>query len=487
MSSKIRRILAGVLSVIMILSLAACGGGTDTNTNTNTDTNANPAEQGNEPEDIVNIKSMNIYKILKEQKVDKKIQLLTWNDIDETSGEVEVFKSVYGVPEAGSTKYGADFSDRVFVYTAAPYAQRYSKLATMINSGNSPDIFPFERYGFPYGVYKNLFKSIDGIVDTNSAEWADTRVLMDQYLLGGKNYTAITESSVGNVLWYQKSVVEKAGIDDPYQLYKDGNWTWDTFLKLAEDFKASGEEKYIIDGNSVEDDLLGSTGTPLVGIDKGKLVLNSSTDAFNRVNEFLLTLSTNDYRYPRHIKNGFRVDYDAWYDGSTLFFSDGTWRYEETWQKRVQKNKLKSADDIWFVPWPKDTKSDNYYQLMSHDSYMLCSGSQNDAGYKAWVYCCLYVVYTPEYSERQREKRKIDYNWTEEQLDFIDELKETFVTTARFDFKNGLGYEHFIACGENPVSALFDDIYLSGEPIDSGYIKSIQGMVDNINEKLSLT
>ena len=479
MSSKIRRILAGVLSVIMILSLAACGGGTDTNTNTNTDTNANPAEQGNEPEDIVNIKSMNIYKILKEQKVDKKIQLLTWNDIDETSGEVEVFKSVYGVPEAGSTKYGADFSDRVFVYTAAPYAQRYSKLATMINSGNSPDIFPFERYGFPYGVYKNLFKSIDGIVDTNSAEWADTRVLMDQYLLGGKNYTAITESSVGNVLWYQKSVVEKAGIDDPYQLYKDGNWTWDTFLKLAEDFKASGEEKYIIDGNSVEDDLLGSTGTPLVGIDKGKLVLNSSTDAFNRVNEFLLTLSTNDYRYPRHIKNGFRVDYDAWYDGSTLFFSDGTWRYEETWQKRVQKNKLKSDDDIWFVTWPKDTKSINYYQLMSHDSYMLCSGVHRTTPVIRRGYTVVFTSYynNPSIQKDNAKKGKLITIGQKNSLTLFDELKETFVTTAGLTSKTVLVMNISSPCGENPVSALFDDIYLSGEPIDSGYIKSIQGMV----------
>lgn len=490
MKSRIKSIFAIVLSLATILSLTACGGGgggTDTPDTTTTEAVTTAQTNATDPnvQDAAS-KNETVKNILGDLTVDKKIRWLSWWDIDETSAAVEVFKSNFGIPEEGSTEYGEQYADRVFVYTAVVYANRYDKLATMINGGTSPDIFQFEANNFPYSAYKNMFKSIDGVVDTNGEEWSETRDLMDQFLWGGKNYCAIVELNLATVLWYQKSVVEEAGLDDPYELYKDGKWTWDTFMDLAQDFKDSGEKKYILDGYSPEQQLLCSTGTPLIEIKDGKLSQNLFAASSDRVANFLSTMCKQDYRYPRHIENGFNVDYDAWCNGTTLFFEDGTWRYEETWQKRVQRNKLDSYEDIWFVPWPKDPEADQYYQLMKQDAYMLCSGSKNEAGFKAWTYSCLAARYDETIAEAARDKSKRDYNWTDEQLDFIDELKTTFAETAKFDFKNGIG--HDIAGTdkmENAIEILFKDIYLEGATtytqLREQNIGVIQARIDEMN------
>lgn len=427
---KLKYLVSGILLASMVLSIAGCG--------------ENATE---EPERTTNAEYQALIdavgglqdKVDSSIQVTKKISWLAWWAIDETQGAAELFKLVYGVPEAGDTSYGDD-ADHIFQYNYCTYEDRYDKLATMISGGDSPDIFQFEILNYPYAVYKGMFQSIDGVVDTNTEAWSSMRDEMDQFMWGGKNYCALTSVNLDQVLWYRRSVCEEAGLQDPYELYKAGNWNWDTFLDMCDKFQQSGEGKYATDGFQVPDKLVITTGVPFVSLKDGKLTSNLHDANIERaMNSLIDVMYKEDYRYPRDVLNGWACSYKAWMTGDTLFFGDGTWRWDETFSNYTEKLKW-DENDVWFVPYPKDPNTDVYYQSMKNDSYMLCGGSDNLEGFKAWTECLLATANDEKTINTTREKRKIDYGWTDEMLDFEYELTHGALT-AVFDFKAGIGQD----------------------------------------------
>jgi len=50
------------------------------------------------------------------------------------------------------------------------------------------------------------------------------------------------------VLWYNKKVLQEAGIaDDPATLYENGQWNWDTFKAMTEKIQAAGKYGMVVD------------------------------------------------------------------------------------------------------------------------------------------------------------------------------------------------------------------------------------------------
>lgn len=442
-----KKIISSVMAASILLSMSACNGGSGggrgevtTNpdqTTTTTTQEIITVDTDSALQDIVSGKA-DEYKIDVES-VDKKIQWLSWYPIDETQAAVELFKAQYGIPEEGSTAYGADFANNVFVTTNVAYGERYDKLGAMVASGDSPDIFQFEIGYFPLSAYMNMFQPIDGIVDTTTEDWSKYRDVMDHFMWGGKNWCPIVDINPSYVLFYRRSVCEDAGISDPKTLYDNGEWTWDEFLKMADTFQKSGDNKFSIDGWNIADYFLGTTGKAMIEIDdSGKLKSNLNDPAIERAMNFVETLAKQDYRYPWDL-NGYSTNFRAWMNGDTLFYADGYWVYQEaTMQKAIAKYGW-ADDDVFFVPFPRDPSADGNYQLMKQDAYMLVSGAKNIDGYKAWVNCVMQTSKDPDVAAQSREKQIRDYNWTEEMLDFIDEIKET--VTPVWDFKYGVSVE----------------------------------------------
>ena len=480
-----RKALASVLAAASLLSVTACGGGgrtaeTGSETVATTSAPSTTWETFEANEDVQNAVG-NVE--VKEHEVTKKLKWLAWYPIKETAPDVELFKANYGIPEEGDASYG-DYADCVFHFTNVSYHERYDKLGQMVSSGDSPDIFPFEIGYFPLSAYKGMFQSIDGIVDTYAEEWADTREDMDKFMWGGKNYCAIPKISVDEVYWYRRSVIQENGLEDPYELYKAGNWTWDKFLEMADAFQQTGENKFVIDGWSVSEKLLATTGTPLVGIVDGKLVSNLNTAAVERGMGIAETLCTQNYRYPRHELNNWNINYVAWANGDTLFFGEGTYFWNERGYKFAKKFEW-DADDVFFVPVPRDPSSDTYYQSMKQDSYMLCAGSNNTEGFAAWIECVLAAAKDPEVIKASREQNKTDYNWTDEMLDFVEELEKDMV--AVWDFKNGISTAaaDSSAMENSPIESMLKIPYVTGEKSFTQLRTEKQGEVDTAIEELN--
>ncbi len=488
---KTKRILSSVLAAATVISVAGCNGGSgrqEVSTTTNAATTTTVATTTLDTDEAVQDAVENIAEDTKlELTVDKKIKWLAWWDIDETQAAAELFKSQYGIPEEGDASYGADFANEIFVWTNVAYADRYDKLGQLVAAGDSPDIFPFEIGYFPISAYMNMFQPIDGIVDTTTEDWSAYRSVMDEFMWDNKNWCAIVDINPNYVLWYRKTIIDEVGLEDPYELYKNGEWTWDKFLEMAEVFQNSGDSKYVIDGWNVPDGFLATTGTPLVSIEDGKLVHHLNDPAVEKCMTFIEKLATEDYRYPWDL-NGYSTNQRAWFNGDTLFFLDGTWAFEsDSWIKYRERYEW-ADDELWFVPYPRDPDADQYYQAMKQDAYMLCAGAQNVDGFAAWTNCVLVASKDESVVATQREKSKRDFGWTDEHLDFLQELKTSMVPV--WDFKNGVS----VTCAadgmdDSPTRAVLCRPYtFAGETytqVRAEWENIIDAQVNEANAKLS--
>lgn len=485
---KYTKAIAGALALVSaVTAFSGCSGsGSPATTSGTTDSSAasttgETQKQMSENEGVQSaVNNVSAGENYKDIKVDTKIKWMAWWDIQEASPAVEVFKKLYGTPENKPKGYESVADENVFVNVkVSSYADRYTSLSKLVQSDDSPDCFPFEICNYPYSVYQNLFQPLDGIIDFTTDDWADYKEAIDKFNWGGKNYCPIMSLVPTSFLWYRKSTVEEAGLDDPWELYESGKWTWETFLTMARKFSDPDNGKYVLDGYFPENNFVCTTGTPLIALEGGKLVSHLNDANIEKCLDMLRSFDNTQeqLRYPRDIDNNWSPSYPEWVNGNTLFFEDGTYRYEETW--RLYKKKQKWDDDeINFVPFPQMDGSDKYYQSMTQDSIMLVAGSKNIDGYKAWIYANLVASNDPEIQKAGREQSKAEYDWTDTLLDRLDTMKDPTAFTGVFDFKNGIGQDISSTDNqENPVEQLTKGPYMTGESYTS-FREQYQGQID---------
>ncbi len=284
------------------------------------------------------------------------------------------------------------------------------------------------------------------------------------------------------------------GLPHVFDIHSEqGNWTWDTFLSLARAFQNSGDGKFAIDGYHPENEFLTSTGTPLVGNDGTQIINNMYSPNVERAENLLATLQKENLRYPRHELNNWSTNPKAWASGDTLFWADGgTWVYENTISPFVEKFGW-ADDEVKVVPFPRDPQADKYYHFMKQDSLMWCKGSDYADGVAAWIDCCATTAADPDTAEAATKQYMEKYNWSKENLDFINSLTKldgTSPITPIFDFKNGLGSDiSSNDTSESNVEQLTKYVYLQGDQTSTQLRETnfapIQARIDDINKEIS--
>lgn len=479
---KIRTVLAAVMAAAMVFTMTACdeetptgsgGGGSAPTTSGGTSDDKSAGDIANyastDEKVISAVKDLVDDLSFPDLKPTKRIRWLSWYNIDETSPAAELFKAAYGIPTTGDD---ATCEGQIFELIYVKWDNRYERLSELIAAGDSPDIFPFEVVDFPYGVLNNRYQAVDDIVDLTAPKWQAAKDIMSQFELNGKHYAAFWEITLSQLLWYRDSVVKSIGAEDPQELFNQGKWDWDAMLEISRKFQASGtdeEPRFAIDGFSVPDNFVVTTGVPMIGNNGKELVNNLHNPAVERaMTGIIATMQKENLRYPRHEINNYDVNYRAWFDGKTLFLADGTWRYEEDLKDYKKRGKW-SDDEIKVVPYPKDPQADKHYVQVKADPYMWCKGSENKAGVQAWIDCCATAAMDPITTEVAKEgainneKRA----WTAQLLDFLYPLYKldgTSPVTPIVEFKTGLGPSVYDSMkDESAVACLTGFPWLTGE------------------------
>ena len=459
-----------LLTAATVLSMTACDQSSGSTIDITTNADYVPLQEyiATVKDDFVNNLSGGINA---DMTIDKKIKVLNWWVVDETQAAAELFKQVYGIPEQGSSAYGDAFANSIFVTDNVAYADRYTRLASLVTSGDSPDLFQFEIINFPYSAAMGLFQPLDDYIDFSNPIWDPTRDVMKQFAWDNKNYVAVTGLAMESILWYRRSVCAEAGIQDPYELFNEGKWDWNTFMDMCEKFSDPDNGKYAIDGYHIPDNLILTTGVPLIEIKDGKLSQNFyNADIERAVTNLVEVLSKQNYRKPRNNDVGWNTDLSGWARGNILFFEGLENDIKDSFQPYFTRMKWED-NDLWFVPYPKDPNSgDNYYQSMRIGNFMLCGGAKNPTGYAAWQLCCMFTENDKNSDMVGREQLKTNYvGYTDEWFDWLNSCKMDGIFTPVFEFKGGIGQDVADSNSASaPVNAILNvpylDMDIDGEP-----------------------
>ncbi len=418
-----KKLTAGILALSLTASLTACGGSSDSGSATTGDTTTADVTTTAATEwtgDDIEVDALD-----ETLDVDISGKTLKWlgiydlnptNDSPERSPELALFEDTYGA----KIEYMPTTSDK-----------RFDDLATSILGGTSPDIFAYEWRTFPYDISKGQYQAIDSLVNWDDPKWAAVKDTADSFIWKGEHYIELLGYSFNDtqVLMYNKTTMADNGFEDPYELYLNGEWDWNTFVDMMKTYvesNDSGSERYGI-GGWWANAFVYTSGETMVTYDGTKFGNNLRSQKIERAQGVLEDIFKNNL-----IKRGWIGGESAFVDDSILFYSMGTWAYNAA---------AKSCPDdvIQIVPFPKDPDSDKYYVSNKVFAYMWVKGSENADCVKAWFDCNRTVNYDEKYVEATKEKfLKNNDGWTSEMYDIAMNFYDPDQFVQAYDYGYGL-------------------------------------------------
>lgn len=222
-----KKVLSILLSVVMVMSLAACGGSESAETPADdaaTEDSAEAEEPAEESsEDAVNIK----------------VALFS-DGADMTDSQKSVFEGLTAeypniIPEfqyITSDSYGSNWNGYLM------------KIQTMIASGNAPDVCALGLEGVAFMAMNDLGLPMNDYIEAHPEQVeaihmdAIEQELLDIFVVDGKLYGVPYEAN-SVVTHIRKDIFEEAGVALP-----EADWTWDDFKGICEQIKSSGVDAF---------------------------------------------------------------------------------------------------------------------------------------------------------------------------------------------------------------------------------------------------
>lgn len=413
--NNFKKTLAGISALTLSMSMTACGGDSSDNAEesaTVTTTTAVTVEINTATvaeEDQATLDQVADEQLRDVELENKTIKWLAHYDINPTtSGNSEsiplnLFKSKYG----GSVEW-----------VATTWETRYSDLSTHVLGGDGIDFFPCDTAALPKGIISGMFQPVDDYIDLSSDLWSDVSSAMDIYSFNGKHYELVTNVTAEAVVIYNKQTIEEQGFDDPWELYQNGEWNWDTFTKMLEQFCDPDADQWGLDGFWAEKALFLSAGVPSVSTsDDGSLITNLSDATVEKAMNWMYDLYNKGLVMDRSLFD-WAEQPQFMGEGKELFYIVGAWAVQsapETWSTKI------SPENLGLAPVPSPADSDPY-QGATLDGWVICKGAANPEGVGLFADCTRLANSNDEAIAIGDKKTKEDYQWTDELIAINKEI-----------------------------------------------------------------
>lgn len=274
-------------------------------------------------------------------------------------------------------------------YLTSPFGQAYyDKLANLIASDDSPDIVTKDAMLRPGNLSKNLFEPLDDKIDLTSPVWKDIAGVVDDFSWKSKHFYYPHRTTTLYALNYNKKTIEENDLPDPYDLYKNGEWTWEAWRNLMIEFCNKSEDNVgFYTTNHTITSFIATTGTTLIDVQPdGTITNNILSPDISRAMTFLEGLCRDGLTYDKSF--GDWIDpgqFPNCCDKLLFTCTEPEWTYISATES-VQ-NKEGVANDIFgvvsdfaFVPFPRDTVADKYYTEYDTFGYLIPKGAKNIDG-----------------------------------------------------------------------------------------------------------
>ena len=285
------------------------------------------------------------------------VTVYNWNAAAEYSGAPSVIK-----------KFEKETGIKVKWHTEN-YETYISKLAAMVASDTAPDVVRTLRPD-PIAL-KSLQPISSSGFDFSDKAW-DSQLMKD-YTYNGNCYAAsLKNTHIGGVtmLLYNKSLISKYDLEDPYKLWKENKWTFNKFIELCKTYKKDSGADFACGSQDFSkwSTLYGIAGP--VGFDGSNFINNSADSKFVSVTQQIADLYNTE-----HILADWKAD--EFNSGDCLFWCGGAVFAR---RQNTYFGSLKSAGTLNVVPMPSIDGQNKYYQDMSeYEAFGIAKGAKNAA------------------------------------------------------------------------------------------------------------
>ena len=381
MKQTLKTILAGLLVLTMLFTAAACGGNggkdddtnkpaTDANDDFFTDTEVvNSQEEevtqnettNTQPGDIPDENKIggkswaDVLASMPKKLKGTKVVLYNWNPAAEYTGAPKVLEDFK--KETGIT----------VEWMRINYTEYVTKLAGLIAAKDSPDVV---RTRMPMPERLEQFQSLDTAnYDFTDAAW--DKIVMKDYTVNGVTYaTSLKNTHLGSVgmMFYNKSLIEKYDMEDPYRLWKDGKWTLSKFVSMCQEFAKEHNTSSAATGMTY------NKWTQMYGIadniayENGKFV--------NKMGDAKFLTITQQFADHYNTNKIFSQGQAEIFDSSGALFYAGASVYAR--KKNSYFGTLKAEGNFYAVPMPSVDGQGTYYQQKDeYEAYAIARGAKN--------------------------------------------------------------------------------------------------------------
>lgn len=196
-----------------------------------------------------------------------------------------------------------------------------TKLTSLIQQKNSPDLACIQQEYYPALIMQNNFQTLDAAkLDLNDSVYDKTT--MDYFKYNGKYYGAMVKSSTMITFYstfFNKDLYKKYGVKNPYELWQEGNWNWDTFVSNAQEIKKKAGLSNAVSADYGAYYLVETAGTDPVKFNNGKIINNCSDSKLENAWKFKIDI-TKKY----NIMDG-SGSYSSFFSGSSAILLTGNY------------------------------------------------------------------------------------------------------------------------------------------------------------------
>ncbi len=418
-----KKLFAGLTALTLLGSLTACGGGEG---GTGDDTGSVSVTTTTQATVAINSETLSSEQ---EEQLTGAADLLT-GELENKTIKWFSFYDTFHAGTSGNTKALSlelfeDKYDGEIEYVETTWQNRFNDMSTKIIGGEGIDFCPGgDLDSFPRGVPSGQFQSFDQYMDWDNPLWAEQKNINDMFTLGSSHYIICTQATAGQIVIYNRATIEAMGMDDPAELFKNGEWTWDTFRSMLLDFCDTEAEQYGLDGWFNEAPIMLTSGVPSLEMKDGKLSHNINDPNLERVMNYMYELNTSGLVLDKSI-TGWNEHPEYIGEGKELFYICGAYTLEsapDIWTKTYG-----TQGDVMFVPMPKDPEADKYYLPAGLEAFMLCKGAQNPEGVMRFMECVMAANQDENAQQLAVEKRRDDFGWSDEMI----EMQQTIVDMSR--------------------------------------------------------
>lgn len=334
----------------------------------------------------------------------KKLKIINWHEFDPEL--VKLLKQQYGL-EIELNNVG--------------WFGAQEGLAAAIMAGSPPDAVFIKWNLMDYYSFlsKDMIQPIDTYVDWTNPIYSEMSWYYGKLKTNGKNYVLI-RTVLAPIVAYNKKIFRDNGVEDLWEIYKKGQWTWDKLKeigpKLAKD--ATGSTNRVAMNTAFGEAFVYTTGQTC-----GKLDLTAKKPVSNMRNSDIA-------RAMNFLLDGHKNGWILFGEGSILKGGDyfrnelsAMWFAENSGSLYAKDlEAIARRGDLGLVPYPRDPKKDKLYYYATLHGFAIPKGAKNPNAAIALEACITYLRQSQEGQNARREVYKNNFYFSDLNL---EQLKET--------------------------------------------------------------